>query len=141
MKPAIQYTPSLRILNLEQLPKGSGAPFLECYTVDRAVGGECVTDLVAVQWRRRNRHLAPSRVMVRFLNRAPVAEGAGRKERWNMECQACKPGFYTFAAVETHDHNNKAVPCGPGCSIKRICYLCGDEHVESTALTERKGEA
>lgn len=54
------------------------------------------------------------------------------------ECPKCKPGFYTFAAVETHVHDNKGVPCEPGCFVTLRCYLCGTDPV---AYKARRGRA
>jgi hypothetical protein len=47
----IKDTP--KILNMECMPRGTGAPYLECSTHQRAERGEIITDYIAYKWRRK----------------------------------------------------------------------------------------
>ena len=59
MPEIIAYTPELKILNTDQLPKGKGARYLE---VTRGEGD----DLVAAQWRRKPVVSVKGRLLVDF---------------------------------------------------------------------------
>lgn len=52
----IPNTPELKPTNLDQLPRGTGARYLECRTRDPGVFGRPLT---AVRWRRKLPRLAP----------------------------------------------------------------------------------
>lgn len=51
----IPYTPQLRIVNLEQLPRGQGAKYLECISGDNGI-------LIARQWR----NVKPERALIAY---------------------------------------------------------------------------
>lgn len=55
----IHYSPSLTITNLDQLPRGTGAPYLEVFAT--TIDGQQV--LIAKRWARKPR---PDSTFVRF---------------------------------------------------------------------------
>lgn len=60
----IQYKPSLKVVNLDHLPRGTGARYLE---VMRAHNG----DLVAVGWRHSQKGIPSGHDLIDFKRRQP----------------------------------------------------------------------
>ena len=59
-----RYTPGMQIANTDQLPRGTGAKYLEVLV-------PCVGPLIAVQWRRtKPRKLQAGRALVEFSRKA-----------------------------------------------------------------------
>ncbi len=59
----IPYNPELPVVNLEQLPAGTGCRYLLCFKSDNERG----TIYVAKQWKRRlPKEVAPHEVVVAF---------------------------------------------------------------------------
>lgn len=57
----VDYCPSLTIRNVEQLPRGTGAKYLEC------VEGQAYGTYIAAKWRRTLPASLPrGRVLIRF---------------------------------------------------------------------------
>lgn len=63
----LPYRKDLQIENLEQLPHGTGAKYLQCYVVDEAKGEHVIEHLIAMQWRRKQpRGISPNHVLIAF---------------------------------------------------------------------------